>query len=267
MMNVPIISIVTVVLNDVKFIERTILSVVTNKNSQVEYIIVDGGSTDGTMDIVNSYKDQINIVISEPDCGLYDAMNKGVARSSGHVIGLLNTGDYYEAGALTQLANLVNKFGCNVIYYSDAFLAYSDLNTRRLMRANLAKLNQCMSICHQAVFIPRLMYKKYGYYTLDYRFGSDFAFLLKLYLSNEAFQYCEVPLVTFSTGGLSDSKIFQSRLESIKILFRLNSPKRYVGSLRYCFEIFQMYGYRVIIYIAGAKIASILRTKLFHRKD
>jgi glycosyltransferase involved in cell wall biosynthesis len=267
MTNKFMLSIVTVVLNDVNLIERTILSVLTTKNSQVEYIVVDGGSTDGTMDIVNRYKDQIDIVISEPDNGLYDAMNKGIRRSSGLVVGLLNSGDYYEVGALTKLTKLMDKSGCNVIYYSDTFLAYSDLNTRRLMRANLARLNQYMSICHQAVFVPRLMYKKYGYYTLNYRFGSDFAFLLKLYLSNEAFQYCEMPLVTFSTGGLSDTKIFQSRIENIKILFQLNSPKRYVGSLRYCFEVFQMYGYRVIIYIAGAKIASILRTNLFHRKD
>ena len=263
----PVISIVTVVLNDIDSIEKTILSVLENKDSKIEYIIIDGGSTDGTKAIIDRYKDQIDIVISEPDNGLYDAMNKGIAKSSGIVIGLLNSGDYYEVGALKQLSNLVNQYGPNIIYYSDAFLAYADLNIKRLMRANLAKLNQGMSICHQAAFVPRAMYIQYGYYSLDYRFGSDFAFLLKLYLSKETFKYCKTPLVTFSTGGLSDSQIFYSRLENIKILFRLNSPRKYVGAFHYCFEVLQMYGYKVIIYIAGAKIASILRAKLFHRKD
>ena len=263
----PLISIVTVVLNDVQSIEKTIQSVLINKNQLIEYIVVDGGSIDGTLDVVNYYKGQIDIIVSGPDGGLYDAMNIGIAKSSGLIVGLLNSGDYYEIGALSEIAKLVNEYGSSVIYYSDAFLAYSDMNLRLLVRANITNINKYMSVCHQATFIPRSIYQKYGCYSMDYRFSSDFAFLLKLYLSNESFIYCEVPLVTFSTGGLSDSRILQSRLESIKILFRLNSPYKLLGTTRYMYEVLQMYVYKIIILIAGEKLSSKLRTFLFHKKS
>ena len=89
------VSIITVVYNDVKNIRSTIESYLSQSYDNKEYIIIDGGSNDGTMDIVNLYRDRIDVVVSEPDKGIYDAMNKGIKRATGNWIGILNSGDTF----------------------------------------------------------------------------------------------------------------------------------------------------------------------------
>ena len=123
--NKPLVSIITVVLNNKKFLEKSILSVLNQNYKNIELIIIDGGSTDGTLDIIKKYKSKINFLISEKDNGLYDAMNKGIKNSKGSIIGILNSDDIYNSpNTLSNVINFIKKktekiFLGDVVYFKN----------------------------------------------------------------------------------------------------------------------------------------------------
>ena len=127
-MNNPLISVVTVSYNAVTTIEQTILSVINQTYSNIEYIIIDGGSTDGTVDIIRKYADRIAYWVSEPDKGIYDAMNKGTKKANGEYIAFLNSDDWYELDAVSIIAQFADGkkndliSGIIKLYKNDLFL-------------------------------------------------------------------------------------------------------------------------------------------------
>jgi glycosyltransferase involved in cell wall biosynthesis len=255
-----LVSIVTIVRNDAIGVEKTILSVLSQKSQSIEYILVDGDSTDGTLNIINRHRDSIDVVISEPDKGIYDAMNKGIAMSSGTYICMMNAGDFLEQDALRIVCDLIASQNEEpVVYYGDAYFLYSDMKIKRLVPARLEGLYRSMSICHQAIFIPRLLYEKYGPYDISYRYAADFHYLLQLLMEGEKFARIPVAIATFATGGTSDLRMYRSRLESVRILFRLRSPKRFSGSAHYVYEVVQHYVYFLLCKILGQTLAARLR--------
>lgn len=262
----PVCSVVTVVLNNACSLERTILSVVCKKDPRIEYIVVDGGSTDGTLQIIDMYSAVIDKVIVESDYGIYDAMNKGVRHATGKFIGMLNSGDYYESDVLPNLIGYMEEKQPDSVIYSDAYLAYSDSNIKRTLKGSSVDLIRRMSICHQAVFIGRSLYSRYGPYRLDLRYASDFSYLLTLRLNEERFFYFEKSVVTYSEGGASDKNIIRSRFENILVLYGLNSPRKLSGALLYIREIFLMIAYKSVKNIVGVNLAFKLRALLFFRK-
>ena len=114
----PLISIITPVLNNAEYLEQTIQSVIDQDYDNIEYIIIDGGSTDGTLDIIKKYNDKINFWISEPDKGIYDAQNKGVSRATGKYFAVLNSGDFYaENDVVSKVASKIkNQLNVDYIY-------------------------------------------------------------------------------------------------------------------------------------------------------
>ena len=110
------VSIITVVYNGANFIEQTIKSVISQDYNNLEYIIIDGGSTDGTQDIIKKYDDKIAFWVSEKDSGIYNAMNKGWRKASGDFIGILNADDYYLEGTITQVVNAFTNSGADIVY-------------------------------------------------------------------------------------------------------------------------------------------------------
>jgi glycosyltransferase involved in cell wall biosynthesis len=147
------ISIITVVLNDEVNIEKTILSVIHQDYINFEYIIIDGGSTDGTLDIINKYKDSISLIVSEKDSGLYDAMNKGINLSNGEWLNFMNSGDrFYSNLVLSNSEVFFNK--CDLLYsdtlFSDGSIFYCDSIKNKII--------------HQSLIYKKLLHKEVGLY-------------------------------------------------------------------------------------------------------
>ena len=164
MNNNPLISIVTVSYNAVKDIEKTILSVLNQTYPNIEYIIIDGGSTDGTLDIIKKYEDKISYWVSEPDKGIYDAMNKGTLKATGVWLNFMNAGDtFYNEHVLEKV------FKDND--WSDADVIYGNVNIEYPKKTKLKKplplkrIEQQMVFCHQGSFVRTMLQKQYLFNT------------------------------------------------------------------------------------------------------
>ncbi len=217
MENQPLISIITVVYNSKKTIEQTIRSVLNQSYSKIEYIIIDGESNDGTMQIVSKYKDKIAHVISEKDKGIYDAMNKGILMAKGDVIGILNSDDYYEIDTVENIASiykpgLVNYYGDlrNLLESNKSFIiSASD---------NLNKLKRGMVVNHPTLFVNKEVYKKFGQFSLKYKIAADWDFTLRCYLNGVKFIKVPKVLSNFRVGGVSSgiSRLYLEELSTIR---------------------------------------------------
>lgn len=212
------ISIITIVLNGGLLIEETILSVVNQNNIKIEYIIIDGGSVDNTLEIVAKYKDYIAHVISEPDGGIYQAINKGISLSSYPLVGLIHCGDTYVPNTLFEIYSIFKKTNADIIY-GDIQLKEQIGNKYSLKEfvANHSDLHLNMSIYHPSTFIKSSVYKEIGGYNVDYRSAADYDFLLKVYLQKYYFVHLPKVLAVFRSGGLSSSNFKLSLKENYRI--------------------------------------------------
>lgn len=178
------VSIITICFNSAATIEDTIQSVLAQDYPEVEYIVVDGGSKDGTLDIIARYKDRIDVVISEPDRGIYDAMNKGVKRAGGDVIGILNSDDYYADNQV--LSDVMSRFNHEDIEGLYADLVYVDREDPdkviRRWKAGEYRPGHFLKGWmppHPAFFTTRESYEKFGLYSLELRSAADYELMLR----------------------------------------------------------------------------------------
>ncbi|ABW66335.1 glycosyltransferase family 2 protein [Desulfosudis oleivorans] len=214
----PLVSIITVVLNGADTLERAIKSVVSQTFRDFEYIIIDGGSTDGTLDIIRRYESHLTCWISEPDKGLYDAMNKGVALSKGEWVYFLGADDYLLDGFTSAAARL--KDGTTV-YYGNVYRPVADrIYDGRFSFYKLA----CRNICHQSIFYPRCVWKKFSY-NLKYPVFADYDLNLRCFVDDGIqFKYIPDTIAVFTDeGGLSprqaDKAFEKDKLDLIKATF------------------------------------------------
>lgn len=228
----PLISIVTVSYNAVSTIEQTIQSVINQTYSNIEYIIIDGGSTDGTVDVIKKYQDKVTFWVSEPDKGIYDAMNKGLSKAYGDWAIFMGSDDiFYNSNVLTLVVDrLLYKDG---IYYGNTILKNSGKiyplyikNTYQLCLKNFS---------HQAIFYPVSVYKKYSYQT-EYKLWADYVYNLKLYSYNRSrFYYLNLVISVFNDNGRGsinkDFLFVSNRLNLIEELF--GKKMRYIMNFRY----------------------------------
>jgi len=205
----PLISVITVVLNGEKYLEETILSVLSQTYDNVEYIIIDGGSTDGTLDIIKKYEDYIDYWVSEKDNGIYDAMNKGINVASGEWINFMNAGDeFYENDVLNKIFSQ-NKFKKMDVVYGNHNVIYPH-KTRIAKAGNIEDIWKGSQFCHQSAFVSVYVHKEYKF-NLSNRIGADFEFFYTLYKKNMSFRHIDITVANYSAGGLSDIK----RIDSI----------------------------------------------------
>ncbi|MCT7539702.1 glycosyltransferase [Aliarcobacter cryaerophilus] len=205
----PLISIITVVFNGEKYLEDTIQSVINQTYGNVEYIIIDGGSTDATLDIIKKYEDKIDYWVSEKDRGIYDAMNKGIDVASGVWINFMNAGDsFYDEKVLKNIFYRKSFENIDVIY-GDHNVIYP--SKTRIAKAGMIKnIWKGSQFCHQASFISSKVHKE-NKFNLSNRIGADFEFFYKLYSLGRSFRYIDLIIANYSAGGLSDIK----RVDSI----------------------------------------------------
>jgi len=178
------ITVVTVVLNGVETIAQTIESVGQQSHKDIEHIIIDGGSTDGTLDIIDRYRNSIASFVTEPDNGLYDAMNKGIRLATGNVIGTLSSDDFYANELVLQKVNRAFETDSIDACYSN--LVYVDKqNTEKVVRYWQSRsfqpglFNKGWLPAHPTFFVKRDVYEKFGDFDLRYRYQSDFELTMR----------------------------------------------------------------------------------------
>jgi glycosyltransferase involved in cell wall biosynthesis len=205
-----LVSIITVVFNDVLHIEATIQSVLAQNYEHVEFIIVDGGSTDGTLDVIKKYENKIDYWVSERDDGIYYAMNRGIDLVSGEWINFMNSGDsFYNSSVIKNTFNYEKNNDVDVIFgHHNVIYPYKK---NIVVKAGDAKLLwKGSQFCHQSSFIKSSLHKINKFNAL-HRIGADFEFFYNAYKNNKHFKYKDIVVSTVSAGGLSDIK----RVDSI----------------------------------------------------
>ncbi len=206
----PLVTIVTVVFNGEKYLEQTIQSVINQTYDNIEYIIIDGGSTDGTLDIIRKYEKVIDYWVSEPDAGIYDAMNKGIILSRGKLIGLINSDDWYLENAVeTVVETYLNNSKSNVIITGAIYRTDSQGNI--LFKLNKPasflhqKINRIMPVNHPATFVAREVYAEIGLFDEQYKIAGDYDFIYRAYHSKKVnFIFTQACLAYMRLDGLSE---------------------------------------------------------------
>lgn len=200
------VSIITPCLNSGKTIRDTIESVLNQTYRNIEYIIVDGGSTDNTVEIIKEYCPKFHgrmKFISEKDTGIYNAMNKGIKLSIGHVIGIINSDDFYQPDAVQNIVQSMSDEKYQVIY---GFLNIIDKKGKtRIAKESHESLFKAM-IPHPTCFLTRAVYKDYGMYSEHFKLASDYDLMLRIYKHGKAeFINTHKVIANFRLGGASDS--------------------------------------------------------------
>ena len=200
--NKPLITVVTVVYNGEQFLEETILSVINQSYDNVEYIIIDGGSTDGTLDIIREYEHAIDYWVSEKDKGIYDAMNKGVEKATGYYIGLINADDWYELDTVQSIVNQINNKNSIDVFYADMNIVDIDTKAKKLLIGDIERLNKNMSLNHPTCFLKRELYKEK---TFDsrYKIAADYDLMLYFKFNKKSFFHINKIFANMRSGGVS----------------------------------------------------------------
>ncbi len=207
--NKPVVSIVTVVYNGAKYLEETIQSVINQTYNNVEYIIIDGASTDDTLDIIKKYEDKIDYWISESDSGIYDAMNKGIELVNGDWINFMNAGDgFFDNNTLQKVFYKNNLNNIDVVYGNHKVIYQH--KTRVAKAGDIKNIWKGSQFCHQSAFVS-LKILKDNKFNLSNRIGADFEFFYTLYRKKTNFKYMDIIIANYSSGGLSDIR----RIDSI----------------------------------------------------
>lgn len=213
--NKPIVSVITVVFNDKAGIERLIKNIAQQSYRNIEYIVVDGGSTDGTLDIIRRHEDLIDHWTSEKDKGIYDAMNKGVSLATGEWVNFMNAGDSFYAP--TTVAEIMESMPPSVdLVYGHTY--YNEDGRMRLIETySIDTLWKSMICSHQSIFARRCLLTARPF-NLAYKISSDFDFIYYSYTKGAKFHDTKKIVAVHSVDGVSEQRIIRRMLERWKIV-------------------------------------------------
>ncbi|MFA0079697.1 glycosyltransferase family 2 protein [Vibrio artabrorum] len=224
-----LVSVITVTYNSEKFISRCIDSVINQSYSNIEHIIIDGGSSDSTCSIIESYGDNISYYVSEPDFGIYDAMNKGLSLARGSIIAILNSDDWYEDNAVELSAKLLNAN--QNIDYTYANINFVNGEVIKLKKPTdkssiESKVLQEMVIPHISLFIRSHVYKELGGFKTKYRIAGDHEFLVRMFSYGKKGEYINSVIANAEDGGVSAHGV-DANIESLEIAISYGKKKRF----------------------------------------
>ena len=205
------ISIITVVYNAESTIGSCIESVLQQRFKNVEYIIIDGGSTDNTVAIIESYRPHIAHFISEPDKGIYDAMNKGIRLATGNVVGMLNADDFFaDDTILGTIADAFQKNNVDITYGDLDYIDAGDKVIRKWRSGEFTRRSLAFGWMppHPTFYCRRHIFEKYGLYSLEYGSAADYQFMLNcLYVNKLSALYIKKVIIKMKIGGISNQSL------------------------------------------------------------
>ena len=225
------ISIITVCFNSSKTIEKTFQSIKNQSYQNLEYIVVDGGSSDDTLKIIKNYSSCISNYISESDKGLYDAMNKGISMATGDIIGILNSDDIFvDNYVLEKVAKFHTKNSIDASVGNITQFNKNDKVIRKYSAKNWSpnKLKIGFMPAHPAIFFKRDLFENYGKYRLDFVSGADYELIIRFFLRNKiTWKYSDITTTAMLIGGISSSgyKSYKLISREIKKALDLNNIK------------------------------------------
>ena len=222
------VSIITVVYNNVKYIGESIESVLSQDYHPVEYIVIDGGSTDGTLDVVEKYRDKISVFLSEPDDGIYDALNKGINIATGDVIAILHSDDLFcgecvVSDMVKRMSDTKSEFCFSDMVIVDSV---SDKVLRYCMAGYFSRWMFRMGWMppHPTCFINKSLFDEFGLYSLKYKVAGDFDFLLRIFYKRDIhWSYLDRVTVKMRQGGVSNSGLISKKIIAKEINHSLRS--------------------------------------------
>lgn len=255
----PLISVITVSYNAVSTIEKTILSVINQTYSNIEYIVIDGGSTDETVNIIKKYAGRISYWVSEPDKGIYDAMNKGIGQATGKWINFMNSGDLlYNSDVVANFVEKIIELDVDV-FYGDTILKYSWGEVPRKAMP-LCMINHEMIFCHQSCFVSTSLIKDKLYNTNN-KICADYSFFYECYNEKKIFYYEEMFVSIYeSEKGFSSENVVKTIREQAKI-----NGNEHLLKWKYHFLIFyvRLCLHKLIEKAVPSKLLSIYRRKRY----
>lgn len=209
----PLITVITVVFNGAATIEHTLRSVIEQSYGNIEYIVIDGGSTDATLDILRKYEGHIDYWVSEKDAGIYDAMNKGITLARGDYIGMLNSDDYFSSPSALEI--IAARLGTSKVEAVFSCLDVVDpdnlervLRKYRISRFSPFMLRIGVMPPHPTFYCKKSCYETAGLYRTDYRIAADFEMMVRLLLKHHiTWQFIDEVTVKMRSGGVSSSEI------------------------------------------------------------
>jgi glycosyltransferase involved in cell wall biosynthesis len=225
----PLVSIVTVVFNGEKHLVQTIESVIGQTYPHIEYIIIDGGSSDGSVGIIKSYQHKLSYWVSENDKGISDAFNKGIAKCSGDIVGIINADDWYETDAVEKVVRAISNHD---VAYGD--LSYWKEGKKEMtVKGDHHFLKNEMTLNHPTVFVKRNCYTKWGMFSLDYKYAMDYDFLIRVLINHGTFAYVPGVLANMRWEGLSDTYWKKACEELLNIKGKYFPERKFIHRLYY----------------------------------
>ncbi|MEO5911181.1 MAG: glycosyltransferase family 2 protein [Pelobium sp.] len=222
----PIISIITVVYNGAEYIEETILSIINQNYPAIQYIVIDGGSTDGTIQIINKYKDRIDYLLSEPDKGIYNAMNKGINFCKGDWVNFMNCGDtFYNHSTITAVFTDESIKDVDIIYGRHQ-VSYKG---KKIFKnpAPIKNLWMGMTIQHQSVFVKTELLTL-RLFDESYTFAADYDLFYEYYKIGKTIKYLNYVISTVEAQGFSESNNVKTYLEFRDIALKFEGNVAYI---------------------------------------
>ena len=216
------VSIVTAVLNGAGTLEETIHSVLSQEHDDVEHVVVDGGSTDGTLEIIRAFESRIGPWVSERDGGISPAFNRGIRMSTGEVVGIISADDYLWPGALREVVRVFEENPQADVVYGNAVYVEPHRGRQVLSRPDvgLTTIRRRASLRHAAVFVRRAAYDRYGLFDEGYRLAMDYDLILRFHLAGARFVYVDAPLAAIRVGGVSGQRFRETIREAREISIR-----------------------------------------------